>query len=313
VAYAKLASVFTEESSQQITPLSEEHAASPATVLAEEVQSTPTPAPIDWWRQWLDVGKAVLIWVVSVILLVFVPVIIALPYMVYRIFTSGGALSPEAIGSDKTLLFLSVLGILPTHLLTLVIAWMVVSEGGRRPFWKAIGFDWPEGTNKKLATMLSVGLALVLLGLAYLVTTFFGGQKTQLDVLIESSLATRFATAFVALATAPLVEEVIYRGVLYPAVEKAARMVMMVLTPALEKPLGMGIAVTFVSLLFAGVHVFQYYNNISVILVITILSITLTVVRAVTGKVFPAFIIHLVFNGIQSIILVLAPFIDKSS
>jgi hypothetical protein len=37
------------------------------------------------------------------------------------------------------------------------------------------------------------------------------------------------------------------------------------------------------------------------------------VVRAVTGKVFPAFIIHLVFNGIQSIILVLAPFIDKSS
>jgi membrane protease YdiL (CAAX protease family) len=305
--------VFTEESSQQVTPLHEEHADPPATVLATEVQPAPTPPPIDWWRQWFDVGKAVMVWVVSVILLVFVPVIVALPYMIYRIFTSGGAISPEAISTDKTLLFLSVLGIIPTHLLTLVIAWMVVSEGGRRPFWKAIGFDWPEGTNKKIGTMLSVALALVLLGLAWAVTSIFGGEKTQLDMLIESSMATRFATAFVAFATAPLVEEIIYRGVLYPAIEKIARTVMMVLNPALEKPLGMGIAVAFVSLLFAGVHVFQYYNNISVILVITILSIALTVVRALTGKVYPAFIIHLVFNGIQSIILVLAPFIDKSS
>jgi len=305
--------VFTEESSQQVTPLREEHADPPATVLATEVQPAPTPPPIDWWRQWFDVGKAVMVWVVSVILLVFVPVIVALPYMIYRIFTSGGAISPEAISTDKTLLFLSVLGIIPTHLLTLVIAWMVVSEGGRRPFWKAIGFDWPEGTNKKIATMLSVGLALVLLGLAWAVTSIFGGEKTQLDMLIESSMATRFATAFVAFATAPLVEEIIYRGVLYPAIEKIARTVMMVLNPALEKPVGMGIAVAFVSLLFAGVHVFQYYNNISVILVITILSIALTVVRALTGKVYPAFIIHLVFNGIQSIILVLAPFIEKST
>jgi uncharacterized protein len=313
MAWAKLRRVFTEESSQQLTPLSEEHADPPATVLAEEVQRTPTPQRVDWWRQWFDVGTAVLIWLVSVILLVLVPVIFALPYMVYRIVTAGGAISPEAIGSDKTLLFLSVLGILPTHLLTLVIAWMVVSEGGKRPFWKIIGFDWPEGTNKKIGTLLSVGLALALLGLAYVVTNFFGGQKTQLDLLIESSLATRFATAFVAFATAPLVEEVIYRGVLYPAVEKVGRTVMLVLNPALEKPLGMGIAVTFVSLLFAGVHVFQYYNNISVILVITILSFTLTTVRAITGKVYPAFIIHLVFNGIQSIFLVLAPFVEKSS
>lgn len=303
--------MFTEESSKQLTPLSEEHADPPATVPAEEVQPIPTPQAIDWWRPWFDAGKAVLVWVVSVVLLVFVPVLFALPYMIYKIMTSG-APSAEAIQGDKTLIFLSVLGIVPTHLLTLVVAWMIVTEGARRPFWKTIGFDWPEGTNKKVGTMLSVGLALALLGLAWGVTTLFGGEKTQLDLLIESSLAARFATAFVALATAPLVEEVIYRGVLYPAVEKVARMVMLILNPALEKPVGMAVAVAFVSLLFAGVHVFQYYNNISVIVVITILSITLTLVRAITGKVYPSFIIHLVFNGVQSIILALAPFIEKS-
>ena len=37
----------------------------------------------------------------------------------------------------------------------------------------------------------------------------------------------------------------------------------------------------------------------------------LTVARAVTGKVLPAFIIHLVFNGIQSVLIVLGAFVDK--
>jgi membrane protease YdiL (CAAX protease family) len=66
-----------------------------------------------------------------------------------------------------------------------------------------------------------------------------------------------------------------------------------------------------VSLLFAGVHVFQYRNNLAVISVITLLSITLTVSRAVTGKLLPAFIIHLVFNGIQSALIVASGFLDK--
>ena len=70
----------------------------------------------------------------------------------------------------------------------------------------------------------------------------------------------------------------------------------------------MAIAIPVVSLLFAGVHVFQYRNNFAVIAVITLLSITLTVARAVSGKVLPAFIIHLVFNGIQSVLIVLGAF-----
>ena len=127
-------------------------------------------------------------------------------------------------------------------------------------------------------------------------TTIYGGNKTDLDRLIESSMYTRVATALVAVATAPLIEEVIYRGVLYPAVEKVT---------------GMAFAIVVVSLLFAGVHVWQYKDNVAVILVITLLSFTLTVARAVTGTMLPAFIIHLVFNGIQSVLIVLGGFIDK--
>ena len=231
----------------------------------------------------------------SVILLLFVPVIYALPYMIYRIVKTG-APSPETLASDKMLIFFSVAGILPTHLLTFVVVWAIVSYAGRRPFWKNIEFDWPPNSNHVMTTVVSVGLAIVLFSLAFLITSLYGERKTDLDLMIESSIYTRIATAFVAVVTAPLVEELIYRGLLYKALEKAA---------------GVAISIAVVSLLFAGVHVFQYRNNLAVIAVITLLSVTLTVARAVSGKVLPAFIIHLVFNGIQSVLIVLSGFIDK--
>ena len=244
---------------------------------------------------WIDVGIAVAAWFVSVLFLLIVPVIYLLPYMIYRI-VKVGAPSQEALASDKMLIFFSVAGILPTHLLTFVLVWAIVSYAGRRPFWKNIEFDWPANSTPAMTTMLSVVIAIVLFSLAFAITMLYGERKTDLDLMIESSIYTRIATAFVAVVTAPLVEELIYRGLLYKALEKAA---------------GVAVAIAVVSLLFAGVHVFQYRNNLAVIAVITLLSITLTVARAVSGKVLPAFIIHLVFNGIQSVLIVLAPFIDK--
>lgn len=246
---------------------------------------------------WLEVVKAVGIWAVSVLLLIFIPLMAVLPYIIYKVATVGAeGFTPEALASDKWVIFYSVVGILPTHLITLGFAWFMITEGGRRSFWKAVGWEWP-GHPRRVA-LISVAIALGLYGLAFGVTTVYGGNKTDLDRLIESSIYTRVATALVAVATAPLIEEVIYRGVLYPAVEKVT---------------GMVFAIILVSLLFAGVHVWQYKDNVAVIIVITALSFTLTAARALTGKLLPAFIIHLVFNGIQSVLIVLAPFIDQDA
>jgi membrane protease YdiL (CAAX protease family) len=288
--------VITKEPSPHLTPLPNEPAGIPQAGLTADAPPTPIPVhSLPWWLAWFDVLKAFLVWVLSVILLVFVPVLVALPYLIYT-FVNQGAPRPETLMADKTLIFLSILGIVPTHLLTLGMLWLFVTEGGRRPFLKTLGFEWPASTGRGIATALSVLLALVLLGVGYLVTILYGGSKTQLDLLVESSMQARFATAFVAVATAPLVEELLYRGLLYSALERAA---------------GMRVAVPVISLLFAGVHVFQYSNNVAVITVITLLSITLTVTRALSGSVLPPFIIHLVFNGIQSLILALGPFVEK--
>jgi uncharacterized protein len=286
--------VYTENSPQQATPLHEEHAAPPATTPGQDIQSIPISAPREKWLAWLEVAKAVVLWATSFLLLLSIPVITALPYAVYRIVTLG-AEAAQTLPTDKNLIFYSVAGILPAHLLTLVVIWMVMSEGGRRPFWKTIAFEWPSGLSPATTMIACVVLAMVLFGLAQLVTYIYGERKTDLDLLIESSIYTRFAMAFMATATAPLVEEVIYRGVLYKALDKAA---------------GTAVAIPVVALLFAGVHVWQYRNNIAVIIVITVLSIVLTVSRALSGKVLPAFIIHLAFNGIQSIFIVLGGFIN---
>jgi membrane protease YdiL (CAAX protease family) len=241
---------------------------------------------------WMKLLVAIFTWFGSVLLLLFVPVIIALPYFIY-LWRTSGVPTPETLTSDKTFIFISIAAIVPTHLITLVLVWFVVTEGRKYPFWKTIGFEWPTSISPVVGTAACFLIAVALLVLGFAVTSRWGGGKTQLDLLVESSIAARLATAFVAVVTAPLVEELVYRGVLYSAIERT---------------LGVGVAVGAVSLLFAGVHVFQYVNNISVIMVITLLSITLTLVRAYSGKVLPSFIIHLVFNGIQSIIIALSPF-----
>ena len=235
------------------------------------------------------------VWLASIVALLIVPVVYAIPYLVFRIAKFGPP-TPEALSTDKGLIFFSVAGVLPTHMLTVVFVWLVVTYGGRRPFWKNIEFDWPKNYSPMIVTLVSALAATLLFLLAIGITSFYGERKTDLDLLIESSIYTRLATAFVAVFTAPLAEELIYRGLLYRALERAA---------------GMGVAIALVSLFFAGVHVFQYRNNIAVIIAITLLSITLTVTRAITGKVLPSFIMHLVFNGIQSVFIVLSGFMDK--
>jgi membrane protease YdiL (CAAX protease family) len=280
--------VITDESSSFLEPVADKPPDVPDAASLEQTARTPDPDNPPW-----GVLKALLTWFVSVACLAFVPLLVVIPYILY-VYLSSGAPRADALATDKNFLFLSILGVIPAHLLTFGVAWIVVTDWGRHRFWLTLGFTWP----KSFGPWKCVGLAVLLLGIGALVTSYFGGSKTQLDLLIESSYQTRVATAFLAAATGPFVEELVYRGILYSALQRAV---------------GVTMAVVLVSILFAGVHVYQYYNNLAVIAVITLLSVTLTVVRAVTGRLLPSFMIHLIFNGIQSLILVLQPFFQKAN
>jgi membrane protease YdiL (CAAX protease family) len=137
----------------------------------------------------------------------------------------------------------------------------------------------------------------------YLMTSAFGKVDNDFERLIEGSRVAVYLIAILATFTAPLVEEVVYRGVLYSA---------------FQRKFGFTIAIIFVTVLFTAVHVPQYsQNNVpdyASVITLLVLSLALTLVRARTGNLLPCVVLHTVFNGIQSVILVLEPYIqtDKS-
>ena len=130
------------------------------------------------------------------------------------------------------------------------------------------------------------------------ITKIIGGGETSIDQISHSSAASRYMLEILAGVTAPFVEELVYRGILYSALQKVAGIVW---------------AVIIVSTLFALVHVLEYYNNVGVILVISLLSVCLTLLRAYTGRLLPCFIVHLVFNGIQAVIILIEPYLPQSA
>ena len=287
--------MITNDPSQQATPLSNQQAGFSELVSPDTGQQLRPNLGAQSLPPWLEVFKAFLFWLISVYLLAAIPAVFGMPRLI-ELWSKFGPPTQQALLADKPFIFWSIVGILPTHLITLALVWLFVTEGGRLPFWQTLEFKWPKYSSPTVLTLLCLLLSLVLLAIGWALTTLLGGGKTQLDLMVESSMGARIVTALVAVITAPLVEELVYRGMLYSALERAA---------------GKATSVVMVSMLFAGVHFLQYENNIGVILVITILSFVLTLARAYTGSLVPPFIIHLVFNGIQGILIILTPYIEK--
>lgn len=191
---------------------------------------------------------------------------------------------------DKTYILIIVAGFLPAHVLTLILAWAVASRLGKVSVSKSLGFSWPPN----FGIWKSTGLAILLLGITIAVLYKFGGPDTELERILRSSRGAALMLAFLATVTAPLMEEVVYRGILYSALHRLA---------------GPLISVLLVTSIFSGLHVFQYWPNVGAITAITLLSLALTIVRARTGRLLPCYVIHLVFNGVQSVIIVADPYL----
>jgi membrane protease YdiL (CAAX protease family) len=278
-------------------PLVESPADAPTTSVhsGEGVPTTTiAPAQIDPNNPPWGLPSGILTWVGSVVLLYVAAIFIVLPYTLTHVQSRDPEAIKKFLLTDKTAVFLQIFSAVPAHLLTLFITWAVVTRFGKRPFWKTLGWSWSEKFGFWKSAGLAIGLLLVGVGVSKLI----GGEPTLIDQIVDNSLASRYMLVFLAAVSAPFIEELVYRGVLYSAIQKT---------------MGLRWAIIIVSILFAAVHVLEYYNNIGVILVISILSVSLTLLRAYTGKLLPCFIVHLVFNGIQAILIIIEPYLPHSA
>jgi membrane protease YdiL (CAAX protease family) len=198
----------------------------------------------------------------------------------------------EFISHDAGAIVLALVGLVVAHLLTLVPAWLIVTRAGRYPFLRTLGWEW----GGRLTLWRSAGLAVLLLMVGMLILKLSGAPENEFDRILRSSRAAALVTAFAATFTAPLVEEILFRGLLYSA---------------LRRLVGAGWAVSLVFLLFAAIHVPQYWPSFGVLGTILLLSFVLTVIRAHTGRLLPCFVIHLIFNGIQSVFIVFGPYLER--
>ena len=247
-----------------------------------QVEPTPNDPP---WNSWVAVG----VWFASVGFILVIPSLILLPYLasVEPPLLQNAELLMSFAQSDPIAILLQIVGILPAHLLTLLLAWLIVTRMRRYSFKGVLG--WDAGGVRWWHYLIFLGGFFVV---AAVVSAISPEQENDLIRMLKSSRMAVYAVAFVATFTAPIVEEVVYRGILYSAFQRA---------------MGAPLAFMLVTFLFAIVHVPQYWPSYSTIFLLSLLSLSLTFIRVKSGNLWPCIVLHTIFNGLQSLFLLLEP------
>ena len=229
-----------------------------------------------------------LFWIFSVLLIMVVPALFVLPYLKRDLFRGGSSEALQNdIYADPTAVLVALVGTFAAHIITLACAWAVVTRMNKFSFRKVLGWEW-GGFKLWHGAVIFFGVY----GLAIGLNQLLGGQDNEMLKILRSSRGAVIAVAIIATFSAPVVEEIVYRGLLYSAFQRS---------------FGMPLAVAAVTLIFAMVHVAQYYPDVSTILSILVLSFILTMIRAKTENLLPCIFFHFVFNGVQSLLLIIGP------
>lgn len=240
-------------------------------------EPTPNDPP---WNSWAAAG----VWAVSVLLILILPTLFLMPYLLRSgvKISDNAALRDFAI-SDPTAVILQLASVIPAHLITLALCWLVVSRMRKYDFFKTLGFEMGGYRFWHLALIMAG-----IFGCIFVIGSIFPEQDNDVIRMLRSSRYAVYLITILATFTAPIVEEVVYRGVLYSAFQRS---------------MGAITAIFVVTALFAGVHVLQYWGSPGTIILITILSLALTLVRSTSKNLLPSIILHFVFNGLQSVLI----------
>jgi membrane protease YdiL (CAAX protease family) len=152
-------------------------------------------------------------------------------------------------------------------------------------FWQAIRWNWPRSAWKWF------GLGVLLLLSINVVAHFLPMPKsTPFDQFFASPRDAYLVSVF-AVTLGPFMEELFFRGLLYPV---------------LARRLGVFWGVVFTALPFGLMHMFQYGYAWGVVLLIFLMGVVCTVVRARTGSVASSFLVHAGYNATEMFALMLA-------
>jgi membrane protease YdiL (CAAX protease family) len=186
----------------------------------------------------------------------------------------------QNVGEQPLLLIvLSFLNFIPVAL----FMFLLVEGKYHSPFWQEIRWNWPRSRWQPLglgaAMLLALGLLQSLLPMP---------KDTPFEHLFDRPLDA-YLLAILAVSIGPLVEELFFRGFLYPV---------------LARRTGVAWGIVLTALPFGLLHLPQYGWSWGAALIIFLVGVICGIVRAATRSVAASFLVHVGYNGTQMLIAV---------
>lgn len=189
------------------------------------------------------------------------------PLMGWRTPTQDLESNPFFLIANQSLLYTLLLGYI----------YVLVTLHYGLPFWR--GLSWRGLTSNQVLGFVLGGIALGVV-IAHAPALLPDRENFPLEELFSSPRAA-YAVSIFAIFVAPVIEEVIFRGVLFAFFERLR---------------GLRFAIAVTAVLFAGLHVPEYWGAWNHVLLIGVVALTLSLARGLTGSLAPSVILHLSYN-----------------
>ena len=237
------------------------------------------PAPSPWGSRDLGIFVAFFLFAAIVFPVLAVAVYAALrPFMGWRLRAEDLTTNPFFLVSIQSVSYVLVVG----YIYSLVVF------SYRLSFWA--GLKWRRPTTREAIAYVLGGVLLGVL-IAHAPPLLPDREDFPLERLFSSPGAA-YGLAVFAVAVAPFVEELIFRGVLFAFFERLV---------------GLRFAIAGTAVLFAALHVPEYWRAWNHAFLILVVAVVLSLARGITGSLTPSVILHLTFNASMILAQALAP------
>jgi membrane protease YdiL (CAAX protease family) len=232
----------------------------------------PALAPCEIWKP-----RDLLLFLVIIPFAILVSnLVVLIGYVVLRPF-AGWHTRVDLVQSDTVFLLIQQ-GVF--YVFVLGFLFVLAKLQHQQPFWKSLGWKRPRGKEVVRYLLGGAGLAAAV-NLALWVQPDM--QEFPLERLFNSRTAC-YAIGGFAIAIAPVVEEVVFRGLLFAILERVA---------------GVRLAVLSTAILFAGLHIPEYWHAWNHMLMILLVGMVFSLARGLTGSLTPSIILHMGYNSLM--------------
>jgi CAAX protease family protein len=252
--------------------------------LAPELPSTPEAQPLPPREPWRlrDLLFFVCFVAVAALLVLVCNIVVSVAYLILA--PVAGWTTP-VIELQKNVPYLLTLQTL-WYALLLAYIYFLVAVYYRLPFWS--GLHWQKLSGPSVLRFFLAGIVLSMV--VILVPPFLPEKKAFPLEKLFSSAYSAYAIAFFAVLIAPYMEELLFRGLFFAFFEKHG---------------GLTFAVAATALLFAGLHIPEYWGAWQSVAMILVVGVIFSMVRGLTRSVTPSYILHTAYNGTQMLLLYL--------